>query len=1107
MEMNKSNRFPVKSDNSTDDQSDTTRSQRISENNNYKHVLGDHSSNAQRAICYSNSGHCEISLLNLHSPDTANSQNPSKKSKCKQTDEDSVEHDWGIDCVCSSTFNIIHNSVQYPLLKTKTTITTTINNSLLTTTNNTTQSNNTTTTLSPTTIFATSTIPTINHNTHCDTAENLLGCSFPFSPKGNRLLSLSSTTSNKNEKAIDITYPCHNNTNSNLSCRPYRSNSAYNTNASEYKLECCNSYYNNWSDDESYNLSQPGFNNLSGYNNSYNETDEACQHSETVHEIDEVNKLFQVSYNSIDTSSTCGVTTSTCGANDSHKVLLLNHNQNYDKCKQTPPKLVINTDNDSVYELPYSNVDFNYGRPLASSSDHFIMTSYVNSVDPIQETSDDEENEDGNYETFVGGVGPLVSRGPPGLTRHLSLRRTLSAPSRKIKQLFSHSGGGVAGGGSGSGDKSSANSSKTNSLTRGTIPPFSASTGRKEKKKRKQQQQDKSSDVRERDSWSVSDDGFDNDNGDEEDDDLDDDEDDLENDESGQSDDESDSNDWLESHSDNGAIAGSSNKRSASLQYSNSARGPDGQKRIKRVGGKAVAKSKQMHKQLKKAFLNLGKSPSNNSLATANNNNPSDHQHTTPIITSSLAYPHGVVHGGSGDDLLRRADGGLNSAPSGLRRTSLALSDTPLTSSTNQDASALTGRSGTGGGASSDRNSSASASSFHKALNLSLSNAVISEKDRQKQQVEKLFRKTLKEANDVQKRKEELESKMTEYRRRDPGEAAAIITRYEERLRELRLVLEGYADKLQSADPDNELVLKHLAKLRKRSNSLSNPTMMEGSLVAGGSGSNFDKGHHPMSSHDRHHRSNQDDTRSTGSHDQHRHLDLNKQLSASREEDMEHPTEGNYASDYDIKLLQEEIQSHAQQLTERWQQELETFKSEYVKRMQELNETITHKCGEVETHINTLLTQKLTELDYDLRDRNEMVEQQLATLSEDIHSIDQRTNHQVNDVETMYNDRITALEARLVDVEKSHFSGSGKSNFIEDLKDADVMTLANRILQSLLVLVISFVFVFANILKIVSNTISTPQRAIIFMCSLVFLIIAYITRESTTRWVRSLFTS
>ena len=89
MEMNKSNRFPVKSDNSTDDQSDTTRSQRISENNNYKHVLGDHSSNAQRAICYSNSGHCEISLLNLHSPDTANSQNPSKKSNCKQTDEDS----------------------------------------------------------------------------------------------------------------------------------------------------------------------------------------------------------------------------------------------------------------------------------------------------------------------------------------------------------------------------------------------------------------------------------------------------------------------------------------------------------------------------------------------------------------------------------------------------------------------------------------------------------------------------------------------------------------------------------------------------------------------------------------------------------------------------------------------------------------------------------------------------------------------------------------------------------------------------------------------------------------------------------------------------------
>ena len=52
-------------------------------------------------------------------------------------------------------------------------------------------------------------------------------------------------------------------------------------------------------------------------------------------------------------------------------------------------------------------------------------------------------------------------------------------------------------------------------------------------RKRKQQQQDKSSDVRERDSWSVSDDGFDNDNGDEEDDDLDDDEDDLENDESG----------------------------------------------------------------------------------------------------------------------------------------------------------------------------------------------------------------------------------------------------------------------------------------------------------------------------------------------------------------------------------------------------------------------------------------------------------------------------------------------------------------------------------------------------------------------------------------------
>ena len=46
---------------------------------------------------------------------------------------------------------------------------------------------------------------------------------------------------------------------------------------------------------------------------------------------------------------------------------------------------------------------------------------------------------------------------------------------------------------------------------------------------------------------------------------------------------------------------------------------------------------------------------------------------------------------------------------------------------------------------------------------------------------------------------------------------------------------------------------------------------------------------------------------------------VNKQMNASRE-DMEHPTEGNYASDYDIKLLQEEMQNNATQLRQKWLQ-------------------------------------------------------------------------------------------------------------------------------------------------------------------------------------------
>ena len=49
--------------------------------------------------------------------------------------------------------------------------------------------------------------------------------------------------------------------------------------------------------------------------------------------------------------------------------------------------------------------------------------------------------------------------------------------------------------------------------------------------------------------------------------------------------------------------------------------------------------------------------------------------------------------------------------------------------------------------------------------------------------------------------------------RRDPGSASVILTKYEDKVKELTLVLEGYADKLVSLDPDNLLVQKHMPKL------------------------------------------------------------------------------------------------------------------------------------------------------------------------------------------------------------------------------------------------------------------------------------------------------
>ena len=52
----------------------------------------------------------------------------------------------------------------------------------------------------------------------------------------------------------------------------------------------------------------------------------------------------------------------------------------------------------------------------------------------------------------------------------------------------------------------------------------------------------------------------------------------------------------------------------------------------------------------------------------------------------------------------------------------------------------------------------------------------------------------------------ELESKMTEYKR-DSG-AAVILNKYEDKLREMKMVLQGYADKLECHDSKHPL-LKH----------------------------------------------------------------------------------------------------------------------------------------------------------------------------------------------------------------------------------------------------------------------------------------------------------
>ncbi|XP_063714531.1 uncharacterized protein LOC134842224 isoform X3 [Symsagittifera roscoffensis] len=698
----------------------------------------------------------------------------------------------------------------------------------------------------------------------------------------------------------------------------------------------------------------------------------------------------------------------------------------------------------------------------------------------------------------AGSFGNLI---PTSRTPEMLYKKTFGG---KIKQLFSNSGGG---------DKSSANSSKTNSLTRtnSTQPPPAKKGDQKRRKKVDGGSGagagggDKGGNEIVGDLWSGNDKEGEDDDGISEGEDSD-----EQSDASvGESEEDSE---WLESHSDYG--------RSGSLQRSSTAAGRGDRRRIMQAGGKAVAKSKKLPKQIKKAFLsplsaanrNLRPSLSSSSLGYNDQNQP---QQTTPVITSSHT-PQITI--GSGDELSsergkRRPNatnaksGAANGEGGGTsiagRRTSLALSDTPLiTSSVGVYESGL---------ASSARGDTSSSS--HRALNVTKSagGSVVSEKDKQVSAIEKLFLKTLKEVNQVQKKKEDLELKVTVYRR-DPGSASVILTKYEDKVKELTLVLEGYADKLVSLDPDNLLVQKHMPKLRKRANSLSHPA-----LVDPASGGHRVDSRSPMypgalfgtTGNDRsRHGLHQDDTRSTGSHDQHGNLDhVNKQMNASRE-DMEHPTEGNYASDYDIKLLQEEMQNNATQLRQKWLQDLESFKSDYVRRVQDLQEMFSQRSGDVEANINTVLSQKFSELDYDLRERNEMVEQQIAALSEDIRTIDQRSAHGIIEIEQAYNDRLTAVEARLVDIEKSHYSGGGSrgGNFIEDLKDADVVTLANRILQSLLVFLISFVFVFGNILKILSDSISTPQRAAMFLTSLTLLIVAYVMRESTIQWLSSLLT-
>ena len=48
-----------------------------------------------------------------------------------------------------------------------------------------------------------------------------------------------------------------------------------------------------------------------------------------------------------------------------------------------------------------------------------------------------------------------------------------------------------------------------------------------------------------------------------------------------------------------------------------------------------------------------------------------------------------------------------------------------------------------------------------------------------------------------------------------------------------------------------------------------------------------------------------------------------------------------------------------------------------------------------------------------------MVEQQIAALSEDIRTIDQRSAHGIIEIEQAYNDRLTAVEARVSSVHSS----------------------------------------------------------------------------------------